>query len=104
MTIPKITHQHYWSAVVQLTGNVKPHDICNKAIEIALAEQQESEYITAAQARELGFGAEYFAPLSEGWATCGALENFPETFEDGEVIKYRTINYGSILADWGMGL
>ena len=39
-------------------------NILNKAIEIALAEQQESEYITAEQARELGAGnAEFHKPV-----------------------------------------
>lgn len=37
--IPHITFQHYWKAVDQTPQTAAPHDICNKANQIALAEQ-----------------------------------------------------------------
>jgi hypothetical protein len=90
MTIPKITQNHLDAAADQMSGYELMLDFVNKVNSIALAEQQskealaalpenllppeskkllgdwidsqqESEYITAAQARELGAGnAEYF--------------------------------------------
>jgi hypothetical protein len=48
-------------------------------------------YITAAQARELGAGAEYYMSMEKRWGSCQFLEVFPSAFEDGEIIKYRAI-------------
>jgi hypothetical protein len=87
-TVPKITETHWLAASKKFTTGHTVMDVCNKAIEIALAEQksiemirnididwQESEYITAAQARELGAGnAEYRSNKFWVWQTCG--ENF----------------------------
>jgi hypothetical protein len=80
-TVPKITQAHVDKACDQLHRarvndclQMKNVDICNKAIEIALAEQsaQQETYITAEQARELGAGnvefenfAGHFAKVDE---------------------------------------
>jgi len=79
MTTPTITQSHVDKACDELRRakvhdylQLKNVDICNKANEIALAEQQESEYITAAQARELGAGnAEIRNAHTDNWIVCG---------------------------------
>jgi hypothetical protein len=54
--------------------------------EIALAEQQEIEYITAAQARELGAGnAEWLQPYYNEWCVCD------ESCRYAVELKYRAI-------------
>jgi hypothetical protein len=60
--------------------------------EIALAEQQESEYITAAQARELGAGnAEFNHPtMREEWNVCVETCSYPKSMYGGDY-KYRAI-------------
>jgi hypothetical protein len=63
--------------------------------EIALAEQQESEYITAEQARELGEDkVEWFAPYANPptWIPCRGDAKFPRYFSGTAMeIKYRAI-------------
>lgn len=79
-----------------------------KAIELALAEQSarpesnlkfdgelprtESEFITAAQARELGFGnAEWFNKLSKTWVVCSRDCGYNEFQANGDKFEYRAI-------------
>jgi hypothetical protein len=102
MTTPTITQSHVDKACDELRRakvhdylQLKNVDICNKANEIALAEQQESEYITAAQARELGAGkAEYTYEMLEGgwskWNTCLKSCAYVPSGA-GWKVKYRTI-------------
>jgi hypothetical protein len=82
-----ITGKHWAEAVRQL-GGYSNLAICNKAIEIALAEQQESEYITAEQARELGAGnAEFQYQGETKWRAC----NSDCRYNADPSIKYRAI-------------
>jgi hypothetical protein len=99
-TVPEITQEH----MLEAFGDTKPTwgqwsyaitDFCNKAIEIALAEQsaQQEQYITAAQARELGAGnAVYTIEDSGVWHICFAdCDYLDKTGITGRVIKYRAI-------------
>jgi hypothetical protein len=73
-TAPKITHEEWLAAVSALPANHdhRPSDIANKALatKYSLAEQQESEYITAAQARELGAGNAEYQYTYGDWKVC----------------------------------
>jgi hypothetical protein len=93
MTIPKITQKHWDKAYAEHRAKEPAFvfiDICNKAIEIAIAEQQESEYITAEQARELGAGnAEWFC--FGVWNVCDGSEGYVDKFSDDEKCLYRAI-------------
>jgi hypothetical protein len=124
-TTPTITQSHVDKACGELHKakvhdylQLKNVDICNKAIEIALAEQQEitefakkrsgmefdewqgkpplqeSEYITAAQARELGAGkAEWSCEINgEHWYACtDGCVYASHSQITGVPIKYRAI-------------
>lgn len=85
MTIPKITYPHIARAIAALGESLSYVEICNKAIEIALAEQQESEYITAKQARErviAGDEIECFWPelKNDSWDICVVGQDYPNDF------------------------
>jgi len=113
-TVPKITDEHVTQAIVSYRekGFYSIADICNKANEIALAEQQEitafakkrsgmefdewqgrppqqeSEYITAEQARELGAGNVIFRVIGgTHWYICDKHCNFPEIGYQYRAIK-----------------
>lgn len=95
--IPKITKEHYIKAWDFPIGASVPTavDICNRAIEIALAEQQaqqESEFITAAQARELGAGkAEWRHNLYRpNWVICVKGLDYKSEI-NGVAVEYRAI-------------
>jgi hypothetical protein len=91
MTTPHITFEQavaidkqdpdYWYAVVN-----ERIDAVNK---IALAEQQESEYITAAQARELGAGNAEYQGATGTWYPC--YEGCSYTVNWNNDIKYRAV-------------
>jgi Protein of unknown function (DUF551) len=103
-TAPKITREIWNTASCTIGGGSSSWKICNKAIEIALADQHQIEanrdianaeaelndYITAAQARELGAGN--FEVLCEDgkWQTGTQDCPYREMWQ-GEVIKYRAI-------------
>ena len=86
--IPKITQKQLLQAYGLSRNPIMDLDVVNKAIEIALAEQQESEYITAEQARELvrnGGEAEYSFD-NVVWYTCRKDSSYRPLG-----IKYRAI-------------
>jgi hypothetical protein len=85
-TEPKITQEHLDAAADQMSGYELMLDFVNKVIEIALAEQQEGEYITAAQARELGVGNAEIRNAFGDWVICqGNIYGYPND------AKYRAI-------------
>ena len=78
-------------------------NILNKAIEIALAEQQESEYITAEQARELvkaGGTAEWCSDDFKIWYKCKIGDKWFDNFNDGRTCLYRAIKAQPEPAQW----
>jgi hypothetical protein len=96
MTVPKITQKHWTQAMDALISPIMQSvDVCNKAIEIALSEQANEQYITAKQARELGAGrVEFYAPNLQKWLVCGEVFNYLDCFE--EKYKQTTIKYRAI--------
>jgi hypothetical protein len=97
MTTPiTITQLHYDIASVRLPPKQSVVAICNKAIEIALAEANAQQtYISAEEVRELGAGNAEFQDCTGVWHECESFGSicfhYPTTFNDGEVIKYRAI-------------
>jgi hypothetical protein len=93
MTIPKITDAHWKQAFTDLLSpQMNNAAICNRAIEIALAEQQEREYITAAQARELGSGNAEYSINEVDWYTCKVTCEY----RTNAVFSYRPYKYRAI--------
>ena len=91
MQVSKITFtEELWRNAEYAMG-MTPWQIANKAIEIALAEQSQEQYITAEEARKLGADAEFYASDCKEWRSCKNITNFLTNFDDGEVIKYRAI-------------
>jgi hypothetical protein len=101
-TAPKITETHWLAASKKFTTGHTVMDVCNKAIEIALAEQKSIEmirnididwqepYITAAQARELGVGNAEIRNAFGDWVICqGNIYGYPND------AKYRAIKQES---------
>ena len=88
MTIPKITIEQFRAASPAKDDLL---EIFNNRIDKANAEQQESEYITAEQARELGAGnAEFFGNDTQSWYECEAgCKYFSEIYN--KPVKYRAI-------------
>ena len=87
MTVPHITiTDAHWIAADKATGGYNYVEMCNKAIEIALAEKASEQYITAEEARKLGAGkAEYFHHWSNVWLLCHLDCSYDHNF------KYRAI-------------
>jgi hypothetical protein len=98
-TAPKITETHWLAASKKFTTGHTVMDVCNKAIEIALAEQKSIEmirnididwqepYITAAQARELGAGNAEYSLDEDVWCVCS------DRCEYGTVARYSQKQY-----------
>jgi hypothetical protein len=91
MTIPNITMKQFeamfhipdYGYFEYLNAQI---DNMNKADKELLAEQQESEYTPAAQARELGSGnAEWYSSAEKQWITCNNYCHYSPDF------KYRAI-------------
>lgn len=86
----KITGKH-WADAVQQLGGYSNLAICNKAIEIALAEQATEQYITAEEAQKLGAGkAEWYHRDLGDWAICSEAFNYLVE-GNGAMYKYRAI-------------
>jgi hypothetical protein len=91
MTILKITEKQLLQAYGLSRNPIMDLDIVNKAIEIALAEQQET-YITAAQARELGSGNAEYSINEVDWYTCKVTCKY----RTNAVFSCRTYKYRAI--------
>lgn len=109
MQVPKITETHWLKAIKSFAGGHTYMDACNKAIEIALAEQEQLEneanesinqlvdedmqeqYITADDARKLGAGNAEFQKANGVWAKCSKWCVYNTTHDGGAAIKYRAI-------------
>ena len=91
----KITPTHWDQAAQALgvfTAGAIGADICNKAIEIALAEAntQQETYITAKEARKRGAGNAEWLTSKGNWCVCGEKDFLSHSI-GGEVIKYRAL-------------
>ena len=87
-----ITEKLWQKAVDSLPfGNRPQIAIANKAIEIALAEQSQDQYIKADEARKLGEGNAEFQKSNGEWVRCGKWCVYNPTHDDGSVWKYRAI-------------